>query len=772
VFKPLSPTPISGSSLVAFFGSRSFRFVCTVIVVLLGFVASASVATGQTSDGDSVQAQATPIVSATPEQRLVRIVPYGRGTSASPVKNTLAAAGSHLTYFGGPVISNVHVVIVFWGTNVDPVVTAPGTIDQFFADITNSRYYDLLTEYSTVGVTGAGPSATSSNQTIGRGQFDATVTIIPSSCPGPTSCTLTDTQIQTELTNQLAAGHLPAPVKDAQGIIETFYMIYFPPGVHINLGTAPSCATGGFCAYHSNTSNLVPYGVLPDFGPTSGCQAPHCGNGTEFQNITAVTSHEMSEAVTDAQVGTAQAFDAPLAWYDHVPPPASDPGEIGDICGGQDTTVSAGAHTYTVQTEFSNLQNDCVSAPPVLNLSAPGQAAPGSAFSALLSVQSSVNNSVLAGYTGTVHFTSSDAGAILPADYTFVAADAGSHSFSFTLNGFGNQTITATDTHSRGFVGSATITPLGPDLTPTILILTPGAPPLVNQGTTGAALIVRIANVGNATESGTLTVVATLPAGLTATSMGGGGWTCTVATLTCTQTGALGAGIVDSDINITVSTPLNAPVGLFSVGATVSTTDNDVNPANNTSSAPINIAPVIFLSTTTPNETVTAGQQTQFEVDVRAGNQAGLITFSCSGLPAASTCSFSTPSLNSVSLNNVPISVFMNIVTTSRASVFSGPHPDNRNPWLWLELLSLAAMAALAVKLHNQTSRRPRLVPILVTCGLLIVGIFAGCGGGGSTPPPPPPPPPHGTPAGTFVVTFTATSPNGTTSKAMNLTVN
>ena len=34
------------------------------------------------------------------------------------------------------------------------------------------------------------------------------------------------------------------------------------------------------------------------------------------------------------------------------------------------------------------------------------------------------------GYTGTVHFTSSDAQASLPVDYTFTAADAGMHTFS------------------------------------------------------------------------------------------------------------------------------------------------------------------------------------------------------------------------------------------------------------------------------------------------------------------------------------------------------
>jgi hypothetical protein len=36
-------------------------------------------------------------------------------------------------------------------------------------------------------------------------------------------------------------------------------------------------------------------------------------------------------------------------------------------------------------------------------------------------------------YRGTVHFTSSDPQAVLPADYTFTAADGGIHNFSVTL---------------------------------------------------------------------------------------------------------------------------------------------------------------------------------------------------------------------------------------------------------------------------------------------------------------------------------------------------
>jgi len=570
------------------------------MVVLMGFVLSASaqnkpadsqpsatVATGQTLSGDTAQTQAAPVVDPAPEQRLVRIVPYGRGANTSPLTNTSAPAGAHLTYFGGPVISNVHVVVVFWGTNVDSVVTTPGTIDQFFADITSSRYFDLLTEYTTAGVTGAGPSATSSNQTIGRGQFDATVTIIPAStnCPGGVaSCSLTDNQIQAELTSQLAAGHLPAPVKDAQGIIETFYMIYFPPGVHISLGGAPSCAAGGFCAYHSNTSNLVPYGVLPDFGPTSGCQAPHCGNGTEFQNITAVTSHEMSEAVTDAQVGSATVFDAPLAWYDHNNPPGTDLAEVGDICAAQDVTVSAGAHTYTVQQEFSNIQNDCVSAPPVFNLVTPASGAgPALPFNGTLTIQSSASPFTLTGYRGTVHFTSSDSQAVLPADYTFLASDAGSHQFSFTLNTLGNQTITVTDTHSAGFNGTTTV---NVNTTPDLAI-TKSHTGNFSVGQTGATYTITVSNPGHGPTSGTVTVVDTLPSGLTATAISGTDWTCTLGTLTCTRSDALAANNSYPAITLTVNVAANAPT-LVTNSATVSG-GGETNTANDTANDPTNI---------------------------------------------------------------------------------------------------------------------------------------------------------------------------------------
>lgn len=53
-------------------------------------------------------------------------------------------------------------------------------------------------------------------------------------------------------------------------------------------------------------------------------------------------------------------------------------------------------------------------------------------------------------YRGTVHFTSSDPTAVLPADYTFTAADNGTKTFNVTLKTAGRQTITMTDVTSGG----------------------------------------------------------------------------------------------------------------------------------------------------------------------------------------------------------------------------------------------------------------------------------------------------------------------------------
>jgi hypothetical protein len=58
------------------------------------------------------------------------------------------------------------------------------------------------------------------------------------------------------------------------------------------------------------------------------------------------------------------------------------------------------------------------------------------------------------GYTGTVHFSSTDAKASLPADYTFTTADGGAHNFLVTLETAGTQSVGVADSVNPSFASS------------------------------------------------------------------------------------------------------------------------------------------------------------------------------------------------------------------------------------------------------------------------------------------------------------------------------
>jgi hypothetical protein len=81
-----------------------------------------------------------------------------------------------------------------------------------------------------------------------------------------------------------------------------------------------------------------------------------------------------------------------------------------------------------------------------------GNLVAGTAGTLTVTVRNSVGQ-VVTGYTGTVHFTSSDAQAGLPADYTFTALDAGVHSFVVTLKSAGARSVWATDTTTTSLSG-------------------------------------------------------------------------------------------------------------------------------------------------------------------------------------------------------------------------------------------------------------------------------------------------------------------------------
>ena len=309
----------------------------------------AAACSGQAPTGDNVDEQ-----TLRAEMRRHGIMPK----IDDALRNESAPSGAHLTYNGGRVNSGTNAIVVLWGSgSYESHISSTGTpsMMSFYNQVLSNGSYAswLNSEYNTVNNSYNG---TKTNQNIVNGSATQVVTITPSS----SSSTIDDSTIQSELTAQIAAGHLPAPTHDAAGNGTTYYAIFFPPGKTITQGGSSSCVAGGFCAYHgtvaaSGSLGEYYYGVHPDMQSGSGC-ATGCGNSTVFGNYTSVASHELTEMITDAEVGIAgNGNGPPLAWYDNTN------GEIGDICNAQQGTYTGcDGQSYTIQLEFSNAQNNCI----------------------------------------------------------------------------------------------------------------------------------------------------------------------------------------------------------------------------------------------------------------------------------------------------------------------------------------------------------------------------------------------------------------------------
>jgi hypothetical protein len=145
------------------------------------------------------------------------------------------------------------------------------------------------------------------------------------------------------------------------------------------------------------------------------------------------------------------------------------------------TAADAGSHTFSVTLKTAGTQavtatdtntssitgsaTVAVSAATATHfaISAPASATAGSAFGITVTALDPFNN-VATGYTGTVHFGSSDGNASLPGDATLTG---GTGSFSVTLRSAGAQTLTATDTAGsiNGTSGPVAVSPFDFPLT-------------------------------------------------------------------------------------------------------------------------------------------------------------------------------------------------------------------------------------------------------------------------------------------------------------------
>jgi YVTN family beta-propeller protein len=150
------------------------------------------------------------------------------------------------------------------------------------------------------------------------------------------------------------------------------------------------------------------------------------------------------------------------------------------------TLKTAGAQTVTATdtvtatiTGTSGAITVSAAAATHFSVTAPANATAGAAFNVTVTALTAANTTAT-GYTGTVHFTSSDGQAVLPANSTLTN---GTGTFSVTLKTAGAQTITATDTVTATIMGSATVTVT--TTAPTLVSITIfPSPELVNVGGT------------------------------------------------------------------------------------------------------------------------------------------------------------------------------------------------------------------------------------------------------------------------------------------------
>ncbi len=526
-----------------------------------------------------------------------------------------APVGAHLTYYGGRIVSNMQVVQVLWGTGSylpEVANTVTPNISTFFAQALNSPHLDWLSEYNTVGL-----AAPTSGQSVGRGSFLTSVTITPSTAAN--AATISDAAIKAELSAQIAAGKLPGPTTDANGNSNTYYALFFPAGKKITQGTSSSCVAGGFCAYHGTiaaqpTIAELFYGVHPDMQSGSGCYTGCGGSSTVFANQTSVASHEMIETLTDAEVGLATVYAPPLAWYD------ATNGEIGDICNAQQGSfVGTDSVTYTVQTEFSNLQANCVvSAATVGDFS-------------IAASPSSV--SIAAGGSGTSTLST-------------LVASGGSGAVALSVSGLPRGATSALGATSVA-AGKATA------LTLQTGTAAQGTYPITVTGIEGSAS-------HSTTVSLTITAAAdfSLSAGPSSVSVvSGASATTTISTTALSGTGtvALSAAGVPTGATATFSptsvaagsaSTLTLKSGTAAPGTYAITIKGLEGTISHTSVLSLTITPVDFSLTATPSAVnVLAGTSGTSVISTAAITGSGTVALSATGVPTGATATFSPTSV-------------------------------------------------------------------------------------------------------------------------------
>jgi hypothetical protein len=210
-----------------------------------------------------------------------------------------------VSFFGGNLLPQVQAQALFLGNEFSsgPASAETATLDAALKGLATGPYLQALTRAGY----GVGPGSAVA------GAVDGTALAAGS--------TISDAFIRARLQADISSGLLQAP--DAN----TLYVVYVEPDVAVNLGAGQGTTQQGILGYHTAFvgANGAPvrYAVVVSPGGAAGNSAlPEAATALDQQ--TAVSSHELAEAVTDPDINS-NVNGGRLGWFD------PRRGEIGDI---------------------------------------------------------------------------------------------------------------------------------------------------------------------------------------------------------------------------------------------------------------------------------------------------------------------------------------------------------------------------------------------------------------------------------------------------------
>jgi uncharacterized repeat protein (TIGR01451 family) len=198
------------------------------------------------------------------------------------------------------------------------------------------------------------------------------------------------------------------------------------------------------------------------------------------------------------------------------------------------------------------------------------------------------------------------------------------------------------------------------------------------QGQVGATYSISVTNFGTGTTTGQVNVVDTLPASITATAMSGTGWTCVVATVSCSRSDGLTAGQTYANITLTVNVAANAPASVTNTVVVSGGGEIIVNDDSFSNPTTILTPPTATLSTNTLTFPITTvgTQSSAMSVTVTNNGQASLTFTQAPTISGTNSADFGIVNTSTCAVAN-PVagggSCVINITITPGAAGPRGP---------------------------------------------------------------------------------------------------